>query len=210
MTAQYDVNSINNDLWHQASGIKLAKNDAYNKVEGSLMLFDKLGLPAKITLNNGKEYKLTNMDYNIKSDQMQVLISADSVFSFQSKNIAKVRIANANFITYFDSEISRNIYYEEIAKSKGANLWKRYSLKIKEGIRNPLTKQMQSPDKFVITSNYFIFKDDKLEELKLKKKSLAKLFGDHWEKIASFIDENDLSYKDENDLKKIFTYNNTL
>jgi len=210
MNAQFDVNAQNNDLWNQASGVMLPKNEAYNKVEGSVLLFDEVGLPGKITTTDGKEYTITGLDYNLKSDQIQVLMSKDSVFSFQSKNIDKVRIANTFFVTRFDSEVNRNVYYEEIAISKNMELLKRYSIKVKEGLLNPLTKQMQTADKFVVTSNYWIFTEGKAKKYKLRKKSLSKLFPKDWDKIESFIKENDLSYKVENDLKKIFTYQNTL
>ena len=63
--------------------------------------------------------------------------------------------------------------------------------------------------KIKLGSSYFVYKSDKDSPIKFKKKDmLALLDNEHKKEVSRFADVNRLSFKKENDLKKIFAYNN--
>jgi len=63
---------------------------------------------------------------------------------------------------------------------------------------------------FTTYENYFLFADNMLQPVKLKKESILQSMHGHEDKIDAFVKSNKLSYKSPRDLKKIVEYYNLL
>ena len=143
-------------------------------------------------------------------DQIEVKISKDSIFIFNQQIIEMVEINKKLLRKFIDSELYENGYYEVIATSKEKELLKRYEVTIREGSFNPMTLQKLTKDSYIIKSKYFIHAQNIMAEISLKKSKFLKIFEEDSDIIKKFLSDNKLSLKDDNDLKKIFNYYDSL
>lgn len=189
------------------SGIWIQKNpEKENEIEGSYFLFKHNWFTGLITVDNGKQYEVANLNYNAKYDQLEAAFSNDSVFVFNSANIEKVVIGDKVLTTHLDPVKSRISYYEFIEGIEGMEILKQYRVHVVRGGSNPMTQKQLTPDRYEMTADYFLAEGEKLSEIKLRKKYLLKLFKEDSDKIKEYVSENDLSYKDEEDVKQIIDY----
>jgi len=208
--AQYDVDVIGNQGMTNSSGLWVINKNTNSKIKGSFMLFEGSSKYGIISTKEGRSFKVPYLNYNVKQDQIEAKISNDSVFIFDPVKIDMVKINNKLFKRYEGSELFRDGYFEIVASSKEMNLLKKYNVFVKEGVLNPLTMQKQSQDTYVMKTKYFIQSQDAINEISLKKGKLLKIFEEDSEKMKIYINENNLSIKEEEDLKLIFNYHNTL
>jgi len=208
--AQYDVDVIGNEVVSNTAGLWVVNKTNNTNIKGSYMLFEGAQNYGVISTKVGRRFKVPNLNYNVKQDQIEAKISNDSVFIFDPAKIEKVEINNKVFKRYEDSGLSGNGYFEIVAVSKEMNLLKKHSVFVKEGTVNPLTLQKQSPDTYVIKTKYFLLSHNEINEISLKKGKLLKIFEEDSGKMKIYINENNLSIKEDEDLKLIFNYHNTL
>ena len=152
---------LTSGFWIPAS--KINKN-----IKGSNYLFEKWENFANIHSENGNVFRVTNLNYNIKSKKLEAKISNDSVFQFNSEGIEKVRIMNSTF-KLIDSEFMKEI----IAGKVG--LYIKYSLKTKDAVFNPLTHDELTPEEIIKVEHYVIRLNDKIFDIKLKKNEIIEL-----------------------------------
>lgn len=206
--AQYDVNIFNGD-GVETSGMWIVNKNKVENVEGSPYLFVKETPTGIITAKNGNKYKVRELNYNLKSDQLEVQITRDSIYAFNTASLVEVEFGDRKFRTLFDPKKYRPTFYEVIGTFDNQTLLKRYKVKITPGIVNPMTQQKQTPDRFVHEHDYYVTNDNgELVEFKLKKRKVLKLFDDSAKEVDNYASDNDLSYKDDDDLKQIIKYYN--
>jgi hypothetical protein len=159
-----------------------------------------------------KAYQMRSLNYNIQLDRFEAKIAEDSVFAFNPKNIKKITIDNRTFKRFLDVKLQRNSFFEELVATKSIIILRQFNIEIIPGNFNPLTQQKVSDDQMVQRETYYYTKDNEtLEETKLKKSSILKLVDtDKRDALSEYAKENDLNFKDINDLKKIFQYYSTL
>jgi hypothetical protein len=183
----------------------VVSNSSSNKVDGSPYLFDDWHIYGEIFSIDNKVYKIQGLNYNAYYDYFLTKTTADSVFIFKQSYIEKAIINNRVFKKFMNQKDGSNHYYEVIAKSEEFELVKRHQKEIRTGITNGLTQQKE-PDYLILKESYFLMNEGILTELSLKKKNILKLFGDKSQKVNKFISNNKLSIKEDEDLKKIFEY----
>jgi hypothetical protein len=93
------------------------KNAMTSDIKGSYSLFYDYSNSGIITTNKNKKYKVSNLNYNIKQDQIEVKISEDSIFIFNPQTIEILEINKKVLRKFIDSELYNNGYYEVIATS---------------------------------------------------------------------------------------------
>ena len=183
-------------------------DDSYS---GSNYLFNSWSNNAEVYDLKGKGYKLTNCNFNVASNTMEAMLdkSEDKTFAFNSKDVSKIKIGNKNFVK---KTLNNNPNYllEEIIKGDKMTLLKSYSAVIVPGNVNPMTQKKLNKDKISINSSYYVDRDGSLEEIKLKKSSVLKIMSDKKDELKSFLSENKLSFKEDDDVKKIFRYYNSI
>ena len=180
-----------------------------SKVEGSPYLFDSWDNISVITTYENKKYKITNLNYDTKSDLFVAKISQDTVFMFKPTYLKEVAINNRLFRKYLNQKTDLFNYYEVIAVNKDTEILKRNQKVIRIGVTNRLTLEKEN-DFFILRENYFLSKGGKLIELSLKKKNILKLFGDKSQMVNKFILNNKLSIKEDANLRKVFNYYESL
>ena len=60
--------------------------------------------------------------------------------------------------------------------------------------------------RYVPREFYMLLKNDSFERFSLRKKKILKLLAAQEEKVKTFVDQNDLNYKNEDDINKIMDF----
>ncbi|MCF6366493.1 MAG: hypothetical protein L3J35_09870 [Bacteroidales bacterium] len=170
--------------------------------------------PGEIYLITGEVIK----DYPLKYDLRK------NIIEIKVENIVKVlsvgRVKEIHWIDDFgNKEILRNaMLYENY---NGTGLFSILLEGNKSFLKKPYLKLIESnyvtaldvgekSNQIVKRNYYFIAEGNKVIEIKKSKKQILKQFGDNADIIKEFAQKNKLSYKNDNDLIKIFSYYNSL
>lgn len=212
--AQSNQNVVNN------SGQALAKSgnavSAYGapaamfynpdtKTEGSVHLFDNWNNSAVIYTSVNHHFSLKNINLNIEQNTFESKISDDSIFSFNFDNVDKFVINGRIFKNYNYGK--HNKVFEILFDSGEIALFKGFNVQFIKGSSNPMLNR--STNKYVKTEKYFIKKEGKITILATNKSRFLKAFNlEEPQKIAvlTFIKENNLSFKNEDHLIRIFKF----
>jgi hypothetical protein len=202
--AQSDVIAITNETG-DGTGMWVVQKGLDQKIKGSYYLFDGHMHTGVITVGGGKKYQVSNLNYNIKDDRLESRITADSVYIFDSRNIVQVDFGDVKFRTLMNPEKYGLSFFEVIGSFNKKSLLKLHTLKIVEGMINPMSHQKQTPDKFVKDTEYYVRDSSgEMEEFKLKKKTVLRFFNNISDEVDQYASEHDLSFKDDEDLIRIF------
>ena len=107
-------------------------------------------------------------------------------------------------------EIIDNQFYQRISKGN-LNIFKKYDIKIVEGVKDAISKIKMTDDRYVIQEKYYLKRGLELEKIKISKKRIFKLFKDEQKKkVKKYVKENSLKFKKEKDLIKILSYYNSI
>lgn len=180
--------------------------------EGSPYLYETWDNEAKVYFN-GKAYTFNTFNYNVHADQFEAKFSADSVFIVSPTGVDKVVLGNRVFRRYLDSEMQRNIYFEEIFKSVDLILLRKYSTIIKKAEVNPLTKTPMGLPVLKLKEVFYVLNGEstQLKKINLKKSSVLDLVDNKFVKeVQSYVKENKLKYNDLEDVTSILKFYNTL
>lgn len=174
-------------------------------VDGTVYLFDDWNNRGVIYTTGHEKLALYNINLNIQRNSFESKVGKDSLFSFSFNNIEKFVINNRVFKNYYwDND---NKVYEVIAVQKDIEILKGFNIKYVEGSSNPMLNRKN--DKYIRNETYYIRKDGKITFLALKKSRILKLLDlddQQKEKVLDFVDTQKLSFKNEDDLKKILDY----
>ncbi len=211
-----DMNNHSSNFTSGGKGIwvKLYSSSSSSNIEGSNYLFDNWLNSASIYAIDKKGYKISGINFNVKYNRFEARLSdvskEDSTFVFNSNSINKVVIGNQEFVKKeFDGK-GVNYFIEVITQGNKISLLKSYRTSLMAGASNPMTKEKFTDDKIVIIPTYYIERNGQLEEVKLKKSSMLKLMSDKKSEVKDFLSKTKLSFKEEDDIKKIFTYYNSI
>lgn len=98
----------------------------------------------------------------------------------------------------------------EIVSSGEVTLLRGVELTVQEGHYNPALDVGSIDNEYIPKERWFIVKDEQLKEIKTRKRKILKLFGDKADKVKDWAKSKKYRYKDENDLRAIFNYYNSL
>ena len=189
-------------------GTSFFYNQPSKVILGSAYLFDEWNNDGEIQTITGERFLVRNINLNISRNAFEAKINDnDSIFSFTFNNIKKIIINGKSYKNYFYNEDNR--VYELIYSGNDFSILKGFSVKLVTGSGNPMVNR--SNDKYVKKESYFIRSSDTktIESFKLSKRSLNKLFENSsmdMSRILAFIDSNNLSYKDENNVIRMLEF----
>lgn len=63
---------------------------------------------------------------------------------------------------------------------------------------------------FKLTQAYYVLRDNQMVEVQPGKKSVAKLFDDHAAQLGAYLKANNINFRSDEDLQKLFTWYNSL
>ncbi len=90
------------------------------------------------------------------------------------------------------------------------SMFKKIFLSIKEPNYDPAYGIGNTNRTYIKKVQYFIVQNGKLKKIDFRKKKILKVFKDKLEAVKKYATENNLSFKNESDLAKIFEYYNSL
>ena len=189
-------------------GTSFFYNQPSKVILGSAYLFDEWNNDGEIQTLTGERFLVGNINLNISRNAFEAKINDnDSIFSFTFNNIKQIIINGKSYKNYFYNEDNR--VYELIYSGRDFTILKGFSVKLVTGSGNPMVNR--SNDKYVKKESYFIrsSQNKTIESFKLSKRSLNKLFENSSmdvSRILAFIDSNNLSYKDENNVIRMLEF----
>lgn len=170
---------------------------------GSVYLFDNWNNNAPITIDN-KSYKIPNLNYNIEKNAFAFKYK-DSIFSFKEAVISKAFLGGRKFKTINVNGV--NEIYEVIFSNSKLECLKKYSLRLITPSPNPMVNRSKATIKRMF--KYYLFKEGAdMVPFKLKKSSFFNDAGFqmHKKEIMNFVKSNNLSFRKEKDVARIFAY----
>jgi len=178
------------------------------KIIGNIYVFKNWNNKCIITIGD-EVFKLSNINLNIKTDRFEAQVGKDSMFAFNTSNIDFVYINNRKFKSFYMPQQSKNRNFEIVFDGKQLKLLKGYEVGIRFNDPDPLMVK-KNVDNYFTTLTYYIKNEENIDKIKLKKKSILALFNNKSNLVSDFVKENKLSYKNENDLNKMFIYFDSL
>lgn len=193
----YNVGNTNN------FGSMLHVNNPRRKTVGTFYLFDEWDNYTVIHTNTDQKFAVRNMNLNLKRNLFESKVAGDSIFSFNFNNIDKFVINGKVYKNYFWDNDNR--VYEVVYDGEDVQILKGFKVVLMEGSANPMLNRKY--DKYIRKESYFIRQDGKIKPFKLNKKKILKLAGkDDMEAVEDYARINDLSFKKDEDVKKIMEY----
>lgn len=177
---------------------------------GSVMFFKKEN-KGKLYVNNGKVYTIDNINYNIKTNQFQSRMENDSIFIYKMEGLKRVIIDNVDFSIMYNPVERKEKIYEVIEPGVKISLVKDHIIKYQQASPNPMVNRKSS--KFIKKWKYYtVDHKNRIVPFKAKKKFLLDMVDDADKKkqLKNYLSKNKLSAKNQEDLKKIFKYFNTM
>lgn len=178
-------------------------------LEGTVYINEEFQ-PAKI--NNDK--KLYFARYDAYHNEMEVN-AADGVHYLPKTYNLPLQFTNANKIYQVFDYKKNNEQFTEffvLLSSGNIKLLALEEVEYFEGVKAKSSYETSKPAKLERAKDeYYISTEDNLAiELSKKKKDFLSIFNDKSEKIESYMKENKLNTKDQEDLVKIFSYYDSL
>ena len=204
---------VNQDILNEESGNGLVGgvNDLWNyhtvkrgaeEISGNPFLFDDWN-NGGVVYSEGNAFDIEKLNYNVYSDEIAELKSQNEVFVIDKGVIDSLMISGRRFHKLNGS------FYEMLSTGAKLNLLKRHTTRISEGQFNP-TDGTTTPSRLVQMEDYYISKGGAITKFKPSKSSVMQLCSDREKEIKKLVKDENLSFKKEKDLGRIFDYYNKL
>ena len=156
-----------------------------------------------VVYSEGVAYNISKLNYNMYSDEIAELKTANEVFVFDKAAIDSLVISGRQF------KKLNGAFYEMLAGGSKMALLKQHTTRVQKGQFNP-TDGTTTPSRLVRMDDYFTYSDGKIQKYKPSKSNMVEVFGDKESEIKKLIKDEKLSHKNEEDLKRVFNYYNGL
>jgi hypothetical protein len=163
-----------------------------------------------VVFKNEVAYKVKSLNYNVYTNEFLFRQGGGEFAISNLDEIEEFRINENIFIHYFIGDKSNKSFFQVITTNNKLVLLKKFDCLIAEG--KPSTGITPAiNDKFKISSEYYyIDQSNPAQEFKIKKNNIPEFMSKHIKEVQTFIDDNKLKLKKEEDLIKVFDYYNTL
>lgn len=198
--------SQNSTMLQEPLSSKRFNAEKFAAIRGTPFLFDKWLFGSVLTSKG--EYDNLELKFNIYDNT--ILINKQDDAAELNENISSFTLNQGNQILLFRksklfSEVNASQYFQVLVDGK-IPLYKLHVKKLAEmseinaGIVQTFTN----------SAKYYIEINNALQTLKTDKESIIKLFSSKEEKINSFLNENKISFRKEDDIVKLFNYINSI
>ncbi len=179
------------------------------EVQGSVYLFEEWENRGVLVTIDKQRYGVKNINIDLKNQSFQSRFSKDSMFNYNFNTIDRFIINNKVYKNFYYNEDNR--IYEIIHETPEYTILKGYKINLVEGSANPMLNR--KTDKYVQKYDYYVKTDSEIKNFKLSRKQVLKLINadkEDLDKIMEYIKENNLSFKDDFQLKRILDYSKTI
>jgi len=207
------VNNTSTSLLRASSNVQSAYGastyfvNPKRAVDGTEYLFDSWENNAVVFTVDNYKFKLKNINLNIKSNSFLSKINKDSIFTFNMNDIEKIIINNRVYKNIY-SEKGKNIC-EVIFESDNFSVLKSFHIQKVDGSPNPMINRKN--DKIIRKKRFYVLKNKTLENFRFsKRKVLALVSPENLSTVKEYVKQNNLSYRNEIDVKQILNFNTSL
>lgn len=166
---------------------------------GSFYLFDNWKNESRITSMTGRVYNIVNLNFHLHEEKFLVKVSKDSVYVYN-----RLKEVSINNMVFFNI---KGKYYTRILNDNKIQLYKRYHGKLKQPLLNKMTSQRIRKARYVKMISYYLKMNEEFRLVVLKEKKILKFFKEELQnKIKNWVEKEGLSYENEKDVLKIFSY----
>lgn len=182
-----------------------------NDIEGSPYLNDEF-IKGSIYTSSKTQYADIPLRYNIYNDEIEFETEDKKVAAIASPEIVeKVTFGDITmeYIPFDYSKTVRKGFFKVIVKGR-ASLYARPDIEFREA-KSPEPYKEAEPAKFIQKDDrYYLRLGMESAVMCVNKKDVISFFPDHSSEIDSFIKENKINVKKEDELKKLLEYYNSL
>lgn len=181
-------------------------NDANSDlgIEGTVYLNENWDSVAEVITHDDKNYTVEAINFNVKLETFVVKSSEGKLLTLNKDRVKYIKYNSSIF------EIINGKYLEQFSTGE-VEIYKEYYLAIISGAIDPMTKDKLTNDKYDIKAKYYHKEGNDIIEFKPTKKNIFNLFEkDKAGKVKTYIKKQNLSIRDEDDLKQILKYYSTL
>ena len=206
------VNNSANAMLTASNGMKSSYGaSAYfvnpsRAVDGTVYLFEDWRNSGIIYTNTNEKFGIKNINLNIERNSFESKVGRDSLFSFNFNNVEKFEINGRTFKNYYWNDDNR--VYEIIYESKDYSIIKGFKIVEVTGSANPMLNRTR--DRMVRKTFYYLKDENGIKSFILKKNKILKLVSNNDKaeatKIQQYAKANKLSFKKEEDVKKILAF----
>lgn len=187
----------------QFTGTATFYNPKFDR-EGSVYLFDRWDHGARIyAKNNAGSFTAENMNFNAQRSMFESKRN-DSIKGWNFANIEKIQVNGRAFKSYYFEPLKRHKIFEVVFEGDDFAILKGYTVRILDANPNPMLARLR--DKVIKDETYYIDTPESLKEFKLKKKNILAALGEKAKPAEDYAKEYRLSFKKDDDLKKILNY----
>jgi hypothetical protein len=193
-----------------------AVNDkAYTEVVGNPYLINEWA-SGTVNLENNQsapatlKFDICSNNLLFKGQNGEPLVLKNKINGFTLNNTL-AEISNINFLVFVNGypltgKQTEATFYQLIADGP-VRLLKYYKKNIDE--HREFTSAVTTRT-FKFFDSYYIFKKGQFMEFQPNKKSIVKLFDDHAAQLDAYIQANNINFKSDTDLQKLFNWYNSL
>ncbi|WP_394747299.1 hypothetical protein [Spongiimicrobium salis] len=150
--------------------------------------------------------------YNAYRSEIEVKEGNDSSYSLLKRSYiyAEIKGKTYRIFRFMDGEVEKTSYFNPLNKGEVQLLF-RPRIKLKRGRAAATTYDRNIPPKYITINSYFVKKGDKAaERVRLSKKDILKYLSDKSSEVKSYIADNKIKLKKEEDYIKVLDYYNSL
>lgn len=146
--------------------------------------------------------------YNLYKQKMQAIIDGDTFAFAKPCELESLQLGDHKFVyaTYIrpDREVA-STWFEVLCEGDCSLLLRRYiKYRVSDGDGDPTNDQLYKLEE------YYVKNEGNPERMYLTKKSVLENMSDHESEVASFMKENKIKLKEQEDLLKVIAYYNSL
>ncbi len=216
--AQNDAGRANLDNLVSGSGAVITNPLRTLGVSGSPYLVDQW-ITADIHLNNGQTFENVPAKYNIFVDRVEIVHRADTlelsnvlVRGFDLNLTRGNEVKFRNRIGRIPGEFDRNAYFELLYEGEEVGVFKRHEKHVRRAAQGASGYGVQERHDTIENREtlYFRHQDGSMEEVRLRRRSIQNLFGDHGSDIRDYARQNNLNFRSESDFVRMAEYYESL
>ena len=195
--------------------VDLTRNSLnYASAQGqSQMLFSSWSNTATVETHT-QSYTIANVNFDVANATFVQKKEDNRFMGFtMGSSVKRVTINGRSFKSVFSIADGKTKVYEVIHEDGSYAILKNYEVKVRERKMDSYTGRQEQ--KITLSSDYYLQKsnNDAVVAFKMNKKSLLKLYAEEGisaESIKNFAKENRLSFKKDQDIKRILRFSSNL
>lgn len=185
------------------------RNKPEKKMDGS-PFYDNVWNECVVNFTDAKIARTDSFKYDIFEGKLIFLSKGIEYYVPDNEKIMSFSSENIKFVNLESEGAGGKSFFEVLSESPNLKLLKKHRCKIVEGKPGDGIDPGRN-DKYVLFSEYYTVSNSQpAKELKLSKDKVLEFMADHKMEVQTFIKENKVKIKMEEDLIKLFKYYSTL